>query len=194
MFWTRRAHLTCLLSYLSSRVSSNINVQDKITSWSFSRTLLDHKKYIQFLMSYDSIEQFVLAQCSSKKPSKHISSSTDYDSVCKCSDKHWPSSSERNVFQQLISQCWPDIGELHYAGLVIDTQHRHSFCCSNWNRGKTNVCSWWLRSLWWVVRLSTQGSIRFPRWGSALPQSSRFPGLISPGDSSFGSLSVQKQI
>ena len=63
-----------------------------------------------------------------------------------------------------------------------------------WGDDEDEWWLWWVKSLWWVVRISTQGSIRFPRWCSALPQSSHFPGPISPGDSSFGSLSVQKQI
>ena len=56
---------------------------------------------------------------------------------------------------------------------------------------------WWLRcfkSLWWDVRVSTQGSIRFPHWYSVLPQSIHSLGLLSPGESSFLLLSVRKHI
>ena len=53
---------------------------------------------------------------------------------------------------------------------------------------------WWVKSLWWVVRVSTQGYIRFPRCCSAHSQSNRLPDPISLEDSSFGSLWEQRQI
>ena len=53
---------------------------------------------------------------------------------------------------------------------------------------------WWSKSLWRDVRVSTQGSIRFPHCDSALPQSIPAFGQLSAGVSSFSMFLVRKPI
>ena len=100
------------------------------------------------------------------------------------------------------AQCSFDIPVFTVDSLV--TESSNSWWLTGWWSDNTHTVSlgddeydwwlWWSKSLWRDVRVSTQGTNRFPTWDSAVLQNILAPDLLSVAESSFSVLLVQKRI